>query len=302
MAKNILINHNLRWIHISSPKEKDIQFLKKEFNVHPLILDELLTQSDRSKGENYEDYLFMVYHLPIYDVEHRTSKRAEVDFIAKKKVLITVSYETLEPLVQFENDLEKKFYSKKIESTAQMIYYIVEEIHNFSIRQLKHVEAKVNFVGDQLFKRQDRKLLEEISYIKRDISDFSIIAVPQRAALESLLEAAARIWDAKYKIYFSDLLGDFLKINYQLKNLRATVESYSETVSQIFEFKTSEIIRRFSVLAFLTFPLILYATISLQPTVEKTFINTAPDFWRIFAIITAVIVGLAFVFRKRGWL
>ncbi|MEK9194581.1 MAG: CorA family divalent cation transporter [Patescibacteria group bacterium] len=298
--KSIVIN-KLQWILITDPKEKDIQFLKNKLNIHPLILDEILVPSDRSKVERYDDYIFMVYHLPIYDVEHRTSRRAEIDIIAKKNTLVAVTYENLEPILQFERDLEKKF-SKEIKTTAEMIYHLIEEVHNFSLRQLKHVEAKVNFVGDQLFKRQDRKLLEEISRIKRDILDFTIIAVPQRTMLESLLNVGTKFWGENLKIYFSDLLGDFLKVNYLLKNLRATVESYSETISQIFEFKTSEVIRRFSILAFLGVPLLLYATIALQPKIDHSLINSPSDYWLQLGIVTVLVIILAIIFRKKGWL
>ncbi|MBI5732559.1 hypothetical protein HY967_01190 [Candidatus Jorgensenbacteria bacterium] len=297
----ITITPKLKWIHLRNPGETDIQRLKKNWGIHPLVLDELLGPSDRSKVEHYGDYLFLVYHLPIYDVLKLTSRRAEIDFIATKDALITVTYEDLEPIKQFERDLDTR-YKKVLQTTAQMVYYIITEVNDYSLRQLKHVERKVNFVGDLLFKRQDRELLEEISRIRRDLVDFSIIAVPQRATLKSLLETGVAFWGPRFKIYFADLDGDYLKIHLLLENLKATTESYSDTVSQIFQFKTSEVIRRFSILGFLTFPLLLYATISLQPRIESTFIKEPSDFWLIFGIISIILIVIAAFFRKRGWL
>lgn len=299
--KQINIGKNVHWLHIADPKEKEIKYLRDKFKVHPLILDELLVPSDRSRVERYNDYLYIVYHLPIYNISYRTSRRSEIDLIVTKKTLITVSYENLEPLTQLERDLETKL-NKNIKSTAELLYHILEEVNNFSFRQLKHVEKKVNFVGDQLFKRQDRKLLEEISYIKRDILDFAIIAVPQRTTLESLLETGTSFWGSETKIYFSDLLGDFLKVNYLLENLKATIDSYSQTVSQIFEFKTSEIIRRFSILGFLTFPLLLYASIALDDKASSLFIHDASDYWLQLGGVAIMVIGLAIFFRKKGWL
>ena len=189
----------------------------------------------------------------------------------------------------------------KINSTAEMIYFIVEELHTYALRQLKHVEKNVNFVGEQLFKKQNRKLLEEISYIKRDILDFAIIAAPQRNILESLIIVGTRFWGNEFKIYFTDLLGDLMKVHFVLENLKASIESYSETISQIFEFKTSEVVRRFSILGFLTFPLILYTTIMLQPKIETQLIGTPQDFWLQFGGVVILTVFLAIFFRKKGW-
>lgn len=301
MIKQTLIGKKAQWIHIVDPQEKDMRALKAQFSIHPIVLDELLAPSDRSKLENYGDYLFLIYHLPIYNTQTRTSRRAEIDFIITKTAFITASYEHLDPIAQFERDLSTRFKGSALQ-TPEALYRILEEINTFSLRQLKHVEKKVNFVGDQLFKKHDRKLLEEISYIKRDILDFAIIAAPQRTSLETLREISVSLWGKEYRVYFADLVGDFMKVSNLIENLKATIESYSETVSQIFEFKTSEVIRRFSILGFLGFPLILWSTIVLQPKIDHAIIHTPTDYWIQFGAVSILVIALALFFRKKGWL
>lgn len=299
--EEILINKKLRWIELKNPNEKTLEAIEKEFNIHPIIVDELRSPSDRSRAEMYDDYIFFVYHIPMYNSDDRTSRKAEIDFIATKNTLITVTYENVEPLEQFRKDLEHKL-KEKIQNTGEMIYYIIQETHQFSLRELKHVERKVNFVGDRLFTNHSRKLLEEISYVRRDLLDFAIIAVPQKTTLESLVRLSDTFWGKQMKIYFADLVGDFMKVHYLLENLKGTIESYSETISQLFQFKTSEVIRRFSILGFLTFPLLLYATITLQPQIESNLITSPADFWFFFALIGICVVAIAMFFRKKGWL
>lgn len=299
--EKIAINRRVSWIHLESPNEDDIHELKKMLRIHPLILEELKTPSDRSKLENFTDHFFVVFHLPVYDTNSKTSRKAEIDFIAAKNRLITVTYEPLEAVAAFKKTITDGI-TKKIKDETYLLYYILKEINTFSLRQLRHVERKVDAVGAELFRKQSHPLLQEISYIKRDLLTFSIIAASENNMLESLLELGQKFRGEKMKIYFSDLYGEFLKVYHLLESLKATVESYSETVSQIFQFRTSEIIRRFSILGFLTFPLILYATITLNPRVEPTFISHPRDFWLIFGIIALAIVGLALYFKKKDWL
>ncbi len=297
----IKLNRSLTWVSIAKPGQKDIAELERLVPLHPIIADELSAPSDRSKVERFDDYLFLVYHIPVYRADDRTSRRSEVDLIVTARTVAAITYEPIEPLLQFERDLRGRLQGR-MQTSAQVVYYLLEEINDFSARQLKHVEKKVGSVGDQLFRRQDRTLLEEISYIKRDLLDFSIIAAAQRAALETLRDVGSKFWGKDAAVYCADLLGDFHKIVYLLENLTATIESYSETISQLFQFKTSEVIRRFSILGFLTFPLLLYTTIALQPSVAATFIRTPLDFWIIFGIISAVVIAIAVAFRRKGWL
>ena len=299
MSEKFKIN-NVVWWHFARPTERDIEEIKKAVRPHHLILEELTAISDRSKVEAYDDYVYLVYHLPIWNAKERTSRRGELDIVATKKMVISVSYENLEPLEQFRKDVAEKL-TASITSPAELIHYLLQEVNTFSLRELRHVEEKTNAVGRKLFKKADASLLEEISYIKRDILDLGIIAASQKTTLESLTEVGAKFWGEGTRIYFTDLLGSFLRVHYLLENLRATIISYSETVSQLFQLKTSDVVRRFSILGFLTFPLLLYATIALQPTVEPTFIQSPVEFWVIFGVILIVVALLAVFFRKKGW-
>jgi magnesium transporter len=299
--QKIKIN-KITWIQLQNPSEKEVKELEGLFEIHPIIQEEIYRPSDRSKVEKYNDYVFAVYHLPIYNKKERTSYRAEIDFISTKDTLITVSYKKIEPLLEFNSKLKKDGgLRNKIQNPAQLIYYILQEANVFSLRQLRHVEDKVKAVGTEIFKHPDQALLEEISYIKRDLLDFGIVAAAQKTTLESFLRVGTEFWGKNMEVYFSDLLGDFLKTHYLLENLRATIVSYSETVSQIFQFHTSNIVRRFSILGFLSFPLLLYATVTLQPQIAPTIFASPLEFWLIFALIIVIVVGLLMIFRKKGW-
>jgi magnesium transporter len=301
MRTEISITKKFTWVNVVTPTDEEITSLGEQFYLHPVIADELSVQSSRSRVESHDGYLFMVYHLPLYDTENQTSRRAEVDVVATEDTLITVSYEELEPIREFEQRIAK-VPERDISSTAELVYHLVEAGNDFSVRQLRHVEEKTRIVGSELFRDSGKKLLEDIAIIKRDLLEFSLTTASQRVMLESLVPVGSAFWGEQYRIYLADLWGDFLKTHYLLENLRATIESYSETVSQLFQLKTAAVMRRFSILGFLTFPLILYATISLEPTVARTFIRTPGDFWLVFGIVAVFVALLAIVFRKKGWL
>lgn len=295
------VTKKLSWLNVVSPTEEEVAMLAERFYLHPVIAGELGVASSRSRVESYDGYLFLVYHLPLYDIENRVSRQAEIDVIATEDTLITVSYDDLEPIREFERRIAR-VPERDLVSTAELVYHLIETGNDFSVRQLRHVEEKTRIVGSELFRDSGKKLLKDIAVIKRDLLEFSLTAGSQRVMLESLVPVGSAFWGEQYRIYLADLWGDFLKTHYLLENLRATIESYSETVSQLFQLKTAEVVRRFSILGFLTFPLILYATISLEPTVARTFIRTPEDFWTLFGAVTVFVAVLAVAFRKKGWL
>ena len=300
-----IIKGKLAWIDVQDPTKKDIEFIRKQHKFHPIILDELLHPSARSRVEPYENYLFMTYHLPIYDRNLKSSRRAEVDFLITKDKIISVHYEDLEPLNNFWRRLnnDKNFKDRALgENTGRTIYYLIEEILSFSERQLQHIEENVTSLSGELFKNKEAQLLQRISYLKRDIFDYSIISEPQKILLESLRDVGARFWGEQMKIYFSDLAGDHLKIRQHLDNFKETVAALEGTNSQLLNAKTNAVMQRFTVLAFLTFPLVLLTSLFNVQIIDNLIGSNPVIFGFSFILVLIVTILLLIFFRKKGWL
>ncbi len=83
----VTVKGKVTWTDILRPTKGDAETLKKKYNFHPIILDEILHPSARSRVEKYNNYLFLTYHLPFYDPILKTARRAEIDFLITKKIV-----------------------------------------------------------------------------------------------------------------------------------------------------------------------------------------------------------------------
>lgn len=300
-----IIKGKFTWIDVQNPTKKDIEFIRKQHKFHPIILDELLHTSARSRVEPYEKYLFMTYHLPIYDKGIKSSRKGEVDFLITKDTVITVHYEDLEPLNNFWRRLSNDpiFKERALgEDTGRMLYYMIEEILFFSQRQLRHIEEEVSQLTKDLFEGEERKLLRDISYLKRDILDYNIISKPQEIILESLQEVGKKFWGESVKIYLADLAGDHLKIMQLLENFKDAVEGLESTNSQLLDAKTNSVMQRFTILAFLTFPLVLTTALFTVPAVDQAIDNSLAFFLGTFFFVLVATTIMLIFFRKKEWI
>ena len=300
-----IIKGKLTWIDVQNPTKKDIEFIRKQHKFHPIVLDELLHVSARSRVEPYDKYLFLTYHLPIYDRNIKSSRKGEIDFLITKDKVISVHYEDLEPLNNFWRRLnnDKNFKDRAMnDNTGQITYYLIEEILSFAQRQLRHIEESVSELTKELFQRKEEHLLQKISYLKRDILDYSIISQPQEIILDSLVEVGNKFWGGNMKIYLSDLAGDHLKIIQQLDNFKETVDALEQTNSQLLNAKTNAVMQRFTVLAFLTFPLVLFTSLFNINFINNYFGSNPILALTGFISVLALTVLMLVFSRKKGWL
>ncbi len=294
-----ITENNLSWVDIEKPTQKDLDWLKINFNIHPITLGELILPSCREKVEHFDNYLFLVIYVPVFHQKKKTTKPIELDVLITKDHLITVHNETIEPLKDFvkkceeKPDLKSKYFAS---TTGHLFYWTSAELLNFAERQLVHIGKKINRVEDDMFKGMEQDLIREISIIKRDILDFRVAIRPLNRIFNSLINRGINFWPEKsddLKIYFNDLIGDYEKIWSEIDNDADTINALEDTHTNLLSNRTNIIIRTFTMLSFITFPAMLAAAI----------LQTNPaDLWVIAIVILFTTTFMWIYFKTKKWL
>ena len=218
----------------------------------------------------------------------------EVDFLITTNAVITVGYENLEALRSVKH--------KTAETPIRMAYNIIQALLNFQERQLRHIREKTEAVGRELFKDREKEVLRYISKIKRDVSEYRLIVRHQGPILRSLMEKGAEFGNGEDKLYLSDLMGDYIKIIQQLDSYREAITDFEDTNNQLMNIKTTEVMRTFTTLSFLTFPFMLVAAIFSMDLKSIPLIDHPFGFWIVLGGMGIAMAILASYFKKRGWI
>lgn len=303
---NIIKTKTISWIDIKNPGKKDLDYLKKEFDFHPITLGELLLPTLRPKVEHYDHYLYMVVHFPIYEPKTQTTQSVEIDFLITQNTLITVSYEELPPLKELwgKCQIDKAAREHKFgETTAYLLYCILGSLYALSLRQLDHITKKIDQIEDKMFKeRGSEDIVEKISLARRDILDFRKTIKLQKTILDSLKIRGVEFFGKKMRPYFMDIIGDYMRVWNLLENHIETIRALRETNDSLVSNRTNRIMRILTVFAVIVFPLTLLASIFGMNTQYLPFVGHEYDFWIIFGFMLIATFAMLIFFKRRKWI
>lgn len=295
----IITENGLTWTDIEKPNQKDLDWLKNNFNIHTIVLDELIPASQREKVEYFGNYLFLAMHVPVFHQTKKTTKPIELDILIAENQLITIHNESIEPLKDFMKKCEGKPELKSKcfgQSSGHLFYWLNEELLNFAERQLVHIGKNIDRIEDNMFKGMERELIKELLIVKRDILDFRIAIRPLNRIFNSLANRGVNFWPEKsadLKIYFNDLISDYERVWNEVDNYAGTINTLEDTHANLLSNRTNSIIRTFTILSFITFPAMLIAAI----------LQTNPDsLWIIAATIFFTTIFMWAYFKTKKWL
>ena len=301
-----IAENNLTWIDIEKPIQKDIDWLKNNFNFHPVTIGELIPPSKREKVEQFNDYLFLVMYAPAYQSKKRTTEPIELDILITKSHIIALHNEPIEPLNIFSKSLEKSEIKERFFSatSGHLLYFVIEEILSFAERQLAHISKNISRIEDNIFKDVSRDMIQEVSTIKRDVLDFRMTIRPLYRIFNSLHEKSHVLWpnDMDIKVYFADLIGDYNRLWHEIDNYADTLDALEKTNINLINDKTNAVVKMFTIMSFLTFPAMLVATILQINTATNPILGRPNDFWIILGIVITTILIMLTYFKTRKWL
>ena len=81
---------NLKWLHIPYPNNENIEFLRENYDFHPLDLEDCQSKVQRPKIDIYDDYRFLILHFPYFDKAMKFVKTKEVKIFWGEHYIITL--------------------------------------------------------------------------------------------------------------------------------------------------------------------------------------------------------------------
>lgn len=299
--KNIINAKNFSWIDMGDPSEKDFEFIKKEYNVHPVILEELKQSMLRPKVEDYKDYLYLVLHFPQYDRHKKTSVSKEIDFIITKKDIITFHSEPIIPLDEFIKILRSNANEKYMEdNNIIFLYYLLKQFYDFELRQLDHIHKKIESLEEKIYNNHEKEILKNVFFAKRDLLDFRRLIKPQRNTLTSLSIMGPKCFGEDSYIYFNKITGCYLRVWTVLENHKETIDSLYEMNYLLLNNKNSQTMKTLTMIATIIFPLTLIVGL-FSTNFVTPFTKNPMSFWYLSLVIIAAALFLIVYFKKKDW-
>jgi magnesium transporter len=294
----------LRWIHIESPRTADRDWLEEHFDFHPLDMEDVYSRNQRPKLDQYDDYVFIVLHFPLFDKDTGRILTAELDLFLGPDYLITLPNIPLPPLsAMFEryhekDDLRADVFSK---GSGYLLYKIVDTLVDASFPMLRKTGLKLERLEDDIFEGRSSEIVRDISEAKQEIINFRKIVRPQRAVLRDLERTKQRYLQEELEIYFDDISDAAERIWDTLENYKEVVEALESTNESVLSHRLNETFRILTAASVILLPLTLIASI-FGMNVLFPGEGESGTFVAILALMAVLLVAMVWLFRRRGWL
>jgi magnesium transporter len=275
------------------------------FDIHPLILEDIVHTEQRPKMEDFDDYVFIILKM-LANVEkdggEEEIRSEQVSLIVGRGFVISFQ-ETDGDVFDPVRDRIRMAKGKMRRMGADYLAYaLIDAVVDNYFLILEDVGEDLEALEDELITSPAPDTSQQIHEMKRDMIFLRKSVWPLREVISRLARSESEIFEESTEIYLRDVYDHTVQVI-------DTIETFRDILSEMLDIYLSSISNRMNeVMKVLTIIATIFIPLTLVTGIYGMNFEYMPELrwhWGYPAVLLFMLfVGMVMIlyFRKRGWL
>lgn len=297
MATTKLAVLTLEWVDTDEPTNKQLAEFAREAQLLAADTEFLLDHHQQPEIAVRSNYTLMLVHVPVFDKQTRVTSSATLAFVTTQDRVYTLHFEpivTLEQIRQDMHDHPQKHESFVGDTSLRLALYIINQLYKSSFRKLMRLAKHIDIAEDAVFFGNERKMVEEIAVLGRDVLDFRRIVRPHLHLFDSpppqLDDTAATAWrriDSQTQQMWE-----------LLESLHDSAKELRNTNDSLLQHKENELLRLLSLYSIITIPVWVFVG-PYNPRSANATVLDEMIYWLVLGVLALLLLAIFIRARQR---
>jgi magnesium transporter len=289
------------WIGLYEPTEEEFDSLRREFDLHPLAVEDAIHAHQRPKLEVFEDTVFIVLKTARYVDSEEVVQFGEILIFLGKDYILTVRHGEASALKQVRESLESDPELLK-HGPGAVLHAIVDRVVDDYAPALEGLGVDIDEVENEVFSPGRSNPAQRIYRLKREVLEFNRAAAPLVEPIDRLAKGHYEVVHPEVRAYFRDVNDHLIRVHEQLESYRDLLTSILHAnLAQITVRQNDDVRRISAIVAIVAVPTLIAGIYGMNfehmPELGWTF-----GYPLVLVVMLTLCTLLYRFFRRAGWL
>ena len=301
---------SVSWVDVAGLGDKlTLEKLAQIFQLHPLLLENIVNVPQRPKLEDYQDQLVIITQMVNFEVKERRIWLEQVSFVLGQNYLLTVQEEPQQDCFDPVRDrLAKNKGVIRQRKADYLTYALWDTIIDGYFPVLEDYSEKIEELEELVLKQPTESTLAKIHQIKRELLVLRRTIWAQRDVLNTLIRDGHPLIDSRVTKYLKDCYDHTVQIIDTIEIYRELTSGLMDVYLSAVSNKMNQVMKLLAVISTVFIPLTFIAGIYGMNFNSEASPWNMPEldwYWGYplcLAIMSAIAIGLLTYFWRLGWL
>jgi magnesium transporter len=292
----------IHWLNVYGLHEPEILAeVGRRFNLHPLVLEDILNTDQRPKLDEYGDYLFLVARFFDYDAKSMDVTSEQVSIVIGHQFVLTFQEKPTGNFNPVRDRLRQGRGPIRQSGADYLAYALLDTVVDRYFAVLEGLGERVEELEEELMQKPSTRVLGTLHHLRREATTLRRAVWPLREVINGLARNG-QFFSAEVQPYLRDIYDHTVHVIESLETIRDLIagllEIYLSTVSN----RVNREVRILTVIALIFMPSSLLAGIFGMNFKVMPLLENPDGFFLVIGLMLGVAATLALLFWRRKWL
>ncbi len=278
------------------------------FQIHPLMLEDVVNVPHRPKLDFYEDQILLIMQMVRSKDGGSGVGSEQVSFVLGRDFLVTFQeepeWDSFEPV---RDRIRRGTGNIRRQGADYLAYALLDTIVDSFFPVLEELGEALEELENEVVENPTQVTIEKIYRMRRGLMKLRRYIWPQRNVINSLIRDSDDLISQEVKVYLQDVYDHIVQVVDILENYRETASSLMDVYLSSISNRMNEVMKLLTVISSIFIPLTFIAGVyGMNFNPERSRWNMPELEWPwgyvvCLAVMGAIAVLQVVFFWRRGW-
>lgn len=291
-----------QWLNVYGLHEPDVLAeIGRRFNLHPLVLEDILNTDQRPKLDEYKDYLFVVAQFFDYDARTMTVSSEQVSVVIGQNFVLSFQEKPTGNFNPVRDRLRQDRGPIRSGGPAYLAYTLLDTVVDRYFTVLEGLGERVEEMEEELMHKPSSRVLSTLHRLRREATTLRRAVWPLREVINGLTRNG-HFFGPDVQPYLRDVYDHTVHVIESLEAIRDLIAGLLEIYLSSVSNRVNREVRVLTVIAVIFLPSSLLAGIFGMNFRSMPLLNDPDGFTMAIGLMLGVAATLALLFWRRKWL
>ena len=291
------------WINVNGIHELElIEKLGRHFNLHPLLLEDVVNTDHRPKLEDYDDYLFIVLKMLFYDKEEEEIKAEQVSLILGRGYVISLEESKKDVFESVRERLRKNKGHLRQKGADYLAHALIDAVVDNYFTVLEKLDDTIEDLEEELLENPSEKILEDIHNLKKELVFLRKSVWPLREVISEMSRESSALVSEGVLPFLRDVQDHTIQVIDTIEIFRDLISSTLDIYLSSINNRLNAVMKVLTIIATIFIPLTFISGVygmnfQYMPELHKPW-----GYPMALLIMASVAITMLTYFKRKSWI
>ena len=295
-------DESVTWVDIGGVHRMDIlESFGKQFQLHPLLLEDIANTDQRPKLDDYENRLFLVMKMLSVTDRHEIVVE-QVSLVLGPNFVLSFQENGADVFTSVRDRLRGGKGRLRQTGADYLLYALIDAIVDQYFEVLEALSEKIEALQDLVASDPKPETLHKIHNLKRQLLFLRRAVWPLREAANSLSRSECPLLQESTKIFFRDVYDHVIQIVDTIETLREMVSTSLDIYLSSISYRLNTVMKVLTIITTIFMPLTFIVGIYGMNFEHMPELKWEWGYPLVLGLMVTIVIAMLGFFKGKKWI